>query len=203
MKTYPAIAIVEFKDIAVGMHATDAMAKKAPISILKCGIISHGRYLTLIGGTTASVEESLKEGLERGGPNVIDHVFLPDVHPQVHDCVLGQRNVTGRGAMAIIETPTAASNVRAAEMALKGTPVELIEIRLAESSLSGKGVSVYCGELPDIQAAVDIAMAYLKEAGVEAVQRIIPRPHEALFKHLETGTYFTECALMDLGGEAD
>lgn len=203
MKKYPAIAIVEFQDISAGMQSTDAMAKKAPISILKCGIISHGRYLTLIGGTTASVEEALKEGLERGGASVIDHVFLADVHPQVHDCVLGQRNVTGRGAMAIIETPTAASNVRAAELALKATPVELIEIRLAESSLSGKGVSVYCGELPDIQAAVNVAMAYLKEAGVAAVQQTIPRPHEALFKHLETGTYFSECALMDLGGEAE
>ena len=73
MKKHPALAIVEFSDIPTGMFATDAMLKKAPIAFVKCGTISRGRYLTLIGGTTASVDESLAEGLVHGGDSVLDH----------------------------------------------------------------------------------------------------------------------------------
>ncbi len=201
MKKYPAIAIIEFRDIAVGIYSTDAMLKRAPISLVKSGIISRGRYLTLIGGTTASVEESFSEGLITGGDNVLDHVILPDVHPQVHDAVLGHRNPISTGAIGIIETPTASSNVRAAELALKGTSVNLIEMRLADTSLSGKGVSIYRGELPDIEAAMDMIVSYLKQARIEFVDKIIPSPHEAMNKQLESSTYFYESDMITLDGE--
>ena len=201
MKKYPAIAIIEFKDIAIGIYATDALVKKAPISILKCGIISRGRYLTLVGGTTGAVEESLAEGLACGGDSVIDHVLLPDVHPQVHDAVLGSSTAVPSGAMAIIETPTASSNVRAAELALKGTSVTLSEMRLADSSLSGKGVSIYRGELHDIEAAVDIAVNYLRNSRVDVVHKVIPAPHESLSRHISSSTYFGEAQMLDLEGE--
>ncbi len=202
MKKYPAIALVEFKDIAAGIHATDAMLKKAPISFVKCGIISQGRYLTLIGGSTASVEESYAEALAVGKDSVIDRVILPDVHPQLHDGLLGKRSSVPAGAIAIIETDTVSSNIRAAEQALKGTPIDLLEIRLADSWLSGKGVSIYRGALPDIQAAVNIAVTFLRDSGVAARHRIIPRPHDALVHELESSAYFMESDLLDTGGEA-
>jgi len=182
MKKYPAIAIVEFRDIAVGMFATDAMVKKAPISLLKCGIISHGRYLTLIGGSTASVEESYGEGVSLGADSVVDRVFLPDIHPQVHDALLGVRMRGRTGALAVIETDTVSCNVQAAERALKGTPVELAEIRLADSHLHGKGVSIYRGELHDIEAAVETAVSSIGQAGKKAVYKIIPAPHESIHR---------------------
>jgi microcompartment protein CcmL/EutN len=201
MKKHPAIAAVEFKDIAVGIVATDAMLKKSPIAFLKCGTISRGRYLTLIGGTTASVEEAVNEGLFWGGQNVLDHVLLADVHPQVYDAILGQRRAIGSGSLAIIETATVSSNVRAAELALKGTPVDLIEIRLADTGLSGKGVSIYHGELHDIEAAVDIAVGFLERTGVEVGFKIISAPHEALSKQVDASTYFGSSPLLELAGE--
>lgn len=201
MKKYPAIAIVEFRDIAPGIHATDAMLKKAPISVIKSGMISPGRFLTLIGGTTASVDESLEEALFWARDHIVDHVMLPDVHPQLHDAVLGRRFKSEGGAMAIIETPTVSCNVRAAELALKGTPVSLTEIRLADSWLNGKGVSLYRGELHDIEAAVDLAVSFLQQTGVRPVHRIIPAPHEALGLQGDAGPYFPDTAPTELEGE--
>lgn len=203
MKKHPAIAVLEFKDITVGMVATDAMLKKSPIAFLKCGTISRGRYLTLIGGTTASVEEAVNEGLFFGGASVLDHVLLADVHPQVYEAILGQRRSVGPGSLAIIETATVSSNVRAAELALKGTPVDLVEIRLADTGLSGKGVSIYHGELHDIEAAVDIAVGFLQRTGVEVGFKIISAPHEALTRHVDGSTYFGSAALLELDGEAE
>jgi microcompartment protein CcmL/EutN len=201
MKKHPAIAIIEFRDIAVGIVATDAMLKKAPIGFVKSGTISRGRYLTLIGGTTASVEESLAEGLFHGGESVLDHVLLADVHPQVYDAILGVRKPVGSGSLAIIETGTVSSNVRAAELALKGTPVDLIEIRLADTGLSGKGLSIVQGELHDVEAAVDIVVRYLQSFGGEVVYKIISAPHEGLSQQVQASTYFGSAALLELEGE--
>ena len=201
MKKHPAIAVIEFSEIPAGMSATDAMLKKAPIAFVKCGTITRGRYITLIGGTTASVEESLAEGLAHGAETVLDHIMLADVHPRVYEAIVGAKKVGGQGALAIIETDTVASNVRAAEMALKSTPVELIEIRLADTGLSGKGVSVYQGDLFNIQAAVDVAMRFLDEVGVQVRHRIIPAPHDALLHQIATSTWFDSQHVLELDGE--
>jgi microcompartment protein CcmL/EutN len=201
MKKYPAIAVLEFREIPVGLVATDAMLKRSPIGFLKCGTISRGRFLTLLGGTTASVEEACQEGLLQGGNGVLDHVLLADVHPQLFDAILGDRQPVGAGSLAIIETSTVSSNVRAAELALKGTPVDLVELRLADGGLSGKGLSIYHGELHDVEAAVEIAAGFLRAAGVEAGFRIIAAPHEALADHVGAGTRFAAAALLELDGE--
>ena len=201
MKKHPAIAIVEFSDIPSGMHATDAMLKKASIAFVKCGTITRGRYLTLIGGSTGSVDESLREGLAQGGSSVLDHILLADVHPRVYDAILGRRKPGTSGALAIVETDTVASNVRAAEAALKGTPVDLIEIRLADAGLSGKGVSVYQGDLSDIEAAVDIVTKFVKQVGATMRYRIISAPHEGLVRQIESSTSFSSQTVLDLDGE--
>ena len=201
MKKHPAIAVIEFDHIPDGMSATDAMLKKAPIAFVKCGTITRGRYLTLIGGTTASVDEALGEGLAQGGASVLDHLFLADVHPRVYEAVLGRRKPGNAGALAIIETDTVAANVRAAEAALKGTPVDLIEIRLADTGLSGRGLSVYQGALPDIEAAIDIVTRYVGQSGGQLRHRIISSPHDGLLKQIDTSTWFGSQQVLDLGGE--
>ena len=201
MKRHPAIAVLEFRDIAVGVFATDALLKRSPIAFVKCGTISRGRFLTLIGGTTASVEEAVSEGLAQGGDSVLDHVMLADVHPQLYEGILGHRSPVGPGSIAIIETGTVSCNVRAAELALKGTTVDLVEIRLADSGLSGKGLSIFEGELHDFEAAVEIAVGCLERTGVQVGFKIISAPHEALSRQVEGSTYFGSASLLELDGE--
>lgn len=201
MKKHPAIAVVEFGEIPAGMRATDAMLKKASIAFVKCGTITRGRYLTLIGGSTGSVEESLAEGLAEGGPSVLDHVLLADVHPKVYAAILGGRTAGTAAALAIVETDTVAASVRAAEAALKGTPVDLLELRLADTGLSGKGVSLYQGEQSDVEAAVEIAGRYIEQAGVTMRHTIIQAPHEALIRQIGKSTWFDAQTVLDLDGE--
>lgn len=201
MKTYPTIAVIEFKSIADGIYCADALLKKAPIAMIKSGTVSGGRYLIIIGGSTASVEESLNEALEVGQASQTDHAFLPDVHTQVHDAVLGQRQPLIQDAVAILETNTVAANVRAAEAALKGAKVRLTELRLAEYEMSGKAISVFNGELPEVEAAMELTGECLR-GGKECVQhRIICQPHEALTKQLDGGTRFAGARPVELEGE--
>lgn len=203
MKPFPAMAIIEFLDIPSGIQATDAMLKKAPIAFLKNGTITRGRYLTVIGGSTGAVEEAFAEGIYWGGNAVLDRVFLPDVHPDVFAAMFGQRKATRDGAWAIIETSSVSANIRASEAALKGTPVQLIELRLADDGLAGKGLSIYEGELHDIEAAMDIATAFLQRAGVPFSHRILTSPHEALGRQINGNSRFTEAAALVLDGETN
>jgi microcompartment protein CcmL/EutN len=190
MRKYPTIAVIEFASIADGIYCADALLKKAPIAMIKSGTVSHGRYLIIIGGSTASVEESLNEALAIGQGGVLDHAFLPDVHAKVHDAILGQRIPLKQDAVAILETDSVAANVRAAELAIKGTGVRLIELRLAEYELSGKAISVYNGELFEIEAAMTIAVDCLNGRKQYVQHRVICNPHEVLTQQLAAGTRF-------------
>ncbi len=201
MRKYPAIAVIEFSSIADGIYCTDALLKKAPIAMLKAGTVSHGRYLIIIGGSTASVEESLNAAIEVGRATRLDHAFLPDIHDQVHDAVLGQRQPVIQDAVAILETDTVAANVRAAELALKGTGVRLTELRLAEYEMSGKAISFFNGELYEVQAAMALAADFLRGRKEYVQHRIIARPHEALTQQLGSGTRFTGAQPVGLEGE--
>ncbi|MFV2071815.1 MAG: BMC domain-containing protein, partial [Thermoanaerobaculales bacterium] len=55
----PALALIDFGSIAAGIEAADAMAKRAQVAVLRAGTVQPGRYLVLIGGSVADVEESL------------------------------------------------------------------------------------------------------------------------------------------------
>lgn len=201
MKEYPTIAVIEFTSIAEGIYCTDALLKKAPIAMLKSGTVSRGRYLIIIGGSTASVEESLAEALAIGQDRVLDHAFLPDVHTSVHDAILGHREPVVQDAVAILETDSVAANVRAAELALKGTNVQLIELRLADYEMSGKAISLYNGELHEVEAAMDLAGEFLRGRKEYVHHRIVCLPHEALTRHLADGTQFAASKLRKLEGE--
>jgi len=183
------------------VYCTDAILKRAPIAMIKSGTVSHGKYLVIIGGSTGSVEESLNEAMSLGRNSIIDHAFLPDLHSNVHDAVLGQRAPLVQDAVAILETSSVASNIRAAELAVKGTEVRLIELRLAEYELSGKALSLYNGELYQVEAAMDIAVEFLRSRKEYIQHRIIAQPHETLTQKLAAGTQFAIARPHSLEGE--
>ncbi len=94
----PALALIEFDSIAAGIEAGDAMAKKAPIARLVAGTVHNGKYLVLISGEVADVEESLAAGLATGASAVLDHVYLPGVHPHVVDAIAAGRRPRAGGS---------------------------------------------------------------------------------------------------------
>jgi bacterial microcompartment shell protein len=200
MKPHPAIAVLDFTDIPTGVLATDAMVKRAPIALLRCGTVTAARFLTLIGGSTAAVAEALEEGLAKGGTAVLDHAFLADVHADLYDALFGARHPDGGGAMAVLTVDSVAGIVRAVEAALKGTPVALLELRTADSGLAGLALAVLRGELHDVEAAVALALAAAGPArGVS--HRVVTSPHEAVWEQLDATTLFAAGASLDLGGE--
>lgn len=202
MKKASALAVLDYRDIPAGMYAVDAILKKAPIAFVRAGTVTRGRYLVVFGGSTAATSESLGEALATTGSSIIDHTFLPDIHPSLFAAVFGARRKSG-GSLLIVETETASSIVRCVEAALKGTDVELLEIRLSDNGLAGKGMAMMSGTLHDVEAAAALASAggFDVAAPHGFAYRLIAAPHDVLERDITAATRFDAAPLIELDGE--
>ncbi len=189
MADFPAIALVELSSIAAGTFAADRMVKKAVVQLLRAGTVHPGRYLILIGGGEAEVGLAHAAGIEAGGPQVLDDVFLPDAHPQVVAAIDDARRVAEYDSLTVLETSTVAAILRATDAAVKGALVELLEMRLADD-LGGKGVAVLTGERADVEAAVEIAGRALVGREGTICHAIISRIDEAVADKVAASTRF-------------
>jgi microcompartment protein CcmL/EutN len=193
----PALALIDFSSIAVGIEAADAMVKRADIAVIRAGTVQPGRYLVLIGGTVAEVQESLDAGREAGRDAILDLVFLPNVHPEVVDAIGGGRVPSAADALGIVETATVASAIHAADAGVKGADVRLVEVRLADG-LGGKGIVLYSGVVADVEAAVEIGVGVLERPDLLVRQVVISQLHSDMWENVSDATRFSARVLEDL-----
>lgn len=193
----PALALIDFSSIAVGIEAADAMVKRADIAVIRAGTVQPGRYLVLIGGTVAEVQESLAAGREVGGDAILDLVFLPNVHPDVVGAIGGGRVPGPTDALGVVETTTVASAIHAADAGIKGADVRLVEVRLADG-LGGKGIVLYSGLVADVEAAVEIGVGVLERPDLLVRQVVIPQLHAEMWENVSDATRFSARVLEDL-----
>jgi microcompartment protein CcmL/EutN len=193
----PALALVDFSSIAVGIQAADAMVKRAEIDVLRAGTVQPGRYLVLIGGTVAEVQESLAAGREVGGDAVLDHVFLPHVHGDVVQAIGGGRVPSVTDALGVVETTTVAAAIHAADSGIKGADVRLVEVRLADG-LGGKGIVLYSGLVANVEAAVEIGVRALHRPGLLVRKVVISQLHREMWENVSDATRFSARVLERL-----
>jgi microcompartment protein CcmL/EutN len=197
-RPYPALALLEFESIAVGIQAADRMVKRAPIALLKCGTVHPGHYLVLVAGSVASTEEAYAEGLATGERALIDGVLLPDIDAQVYRGCLGARRELQHAALGVLETRCVASLLRAADAAVKGTPVGIAALRLADD-LGGRAFVLFDGEVADVEAALEIACGRVAEERL-VTATIMPRLDAGVRAALDGGTRFAPCAPLQPEG---
>jgi microcompartment protein CcmL/EutN len=198
-KRYAALALLEFDSIASGVLASDLMVKRAPIALLRCGTIHPGRFLVLVGGSVASTEEAHDAGVEHGTAEgtLHDEVLLSDIHPSLHDAVLGTRRELTYETLAVVETVTSPALLRAVDAAVKGTPVEIGEVRLADD-LGGRAVVLLSGSVADATTALEICA---ERAGDQLIgSSLLPRLDADLRQLLEQGTRFGNCSSLEPEG---
>ena len=193
MSTPPAIAVFEFDSIAVGTRAADAMVKKAPINTFRIGTVQPGKYIVLIGGSVAEVDDSRREGLRVGGERVTDEIFLPDGHEQVFTAIGGERRENVGDALGILETSAIPTNVAAADKAVKSAEVTIVEIRLGDG-LGGKGITLLTGLVHDVEAAIAAGVAVATKPGVTLYSTVIPIQHGELRERIREATEFYPAA---------
>ncbi len=193
----PALALVDFSSIAIGIEAADAMVKRAQIDVIRTGTVQPGRYIVMIGGPVGEVEESLDAGREVGGSTVLDYVLLPQVHPEVVEAIGGGRVPEVTDSLGVVETTTVSAAIHAADAGIKGAEVRLVEVRLADG-LGGKGIVLYSGLVADVEVAVAIGVGVLERPELLVRQVVIPQLHPAMWENVGEATRFSERVLEQL-----
>ena len=187
MTIQPALALLEFDSIAAGIVAGDAMVKRASLDLLKAGTVQPGKYLVLIGGSVADVEEAIDAAQVAESGSLVDIVFLPDVHPDVVAAVAGTRRTDDGEALGVIETTTVAAIIQAADAGVKGARVTLRELRMADG-LGGKGYLLFGGAVADVEAAIDVGSG---RAGGQLVRHtVISQLHGEMLDNLSADGRF-------------
>jgi microcompartment protein CcmL/EutN len=193
------MALLEFETIASGVLASDIMVKRSPIALLRCGTIHPGRFLILIGGSVASTEEAYTAGVQLGESEhcLNGSVFLGDVHPSLHDAVLGTRRDLAGDALAVVETRSSPALLAAIDAAIKSTLVKLSEIRLGDD-MGGHALALLSGDLSDVEIALEICS---ERAGDQLLaQTLLPRLDPGLRSLLDQGTRFDVCPAYEPAG---
>ncbi len=171
----PAIALIEVESIARGYVVVDAMVKKAPVRLRMAEAVTPGKFLILVDGEVAEVEESFAEGVEVAGAGLIDKLFLPRASPPL---ALALRGALPRGpldSLGLVETRSVASALLTADAALKAAEVRLLKLELARG-IGGKGYFAVTGSLDMVQAAMEAAAAAIAPELLVTTE-IIAAPH--------------------------
>lgn len=185
----PALALLELSSIAVGIRTGDAMAKRSPIRVLLAGTVHPGKYLVLVGGDVASVEEALDAGHEAAGAWLVDEVFLPHPHPSVEAAVRGERQAGAGEAVGVVELQTVAALLGAADRGVKGADVTLREMHLADA-LGGKSYCIFQGDVSEVEAAVELAVDGLAGPHLLLERVVIPQIHGEMDANLVAAPHF-------------
>ncbi len=182
-KTLNAIAALEFRSIARGIEAADAMLKAADVTLLQGTPVCSGKYVLIIGGAVADVQASLDAGRVVGKDLVIDDLLIPNVHGDVFPALVAATAVEEAESIGVIETLTCAAGIIAADKAAKTGRVRLLEIRIARG-LGGKAFVILSGEVSAVQAAVDAGAGSAGESGLLVQSVVIPAIHKQMLENL-------------------
>ena len=178
-----AIGLVELNSIARGFLTCDTMIKTAQVELIETLTICPGKYMILISGDVGAVKSSVEAGVARGGEAVVDHLLIPNLHPDVFPAINAATQVDEIEALGIVETFTVASGIIAADAAVKAAAVTLIEIRLGKG-IGGKSFFTLTGQISDVKAAVEAGKALIQNEGTFIGSEVIPRPDRALVQRV-------------------
>lgn len=172
-----ALVLLEIDGMARAIACQDSALKKAEIRVLACAPVSPGKALLIFGGDVAASEEAMQSALELCGSRLMDHMMLPGIHPQVVWALSGNRLRQPKRSLAILEFGHIGVLLRAADSAVKCAPVSIGHLHPA-SGYGGKGFFTLYGELYDLEAACEEAIACGPEMLTD--HELIAAPHGEL-----------------------
>ncbi len=159
---YQTVGVIELKSIATGIEATDAALKSAGVRLISAHPVCPGKFEIMVSGSIADVTASLDHVKERFAGTLIDASLMGRIDPQVITALYGTQTPSRHGSLGIIETYSAASIVKAADIAVKTAKVEIFELRLSRG-MGGKGIVLVTGDVGDVTAAVEAGAPHPNE----------------------------------------
>jgi len=180
---FKAIGVIELKCIPKGVEATDAALKSAGVELVAAHPSCPGKYEIILTGSISNVTAAVSHVLSKFDGYVIDSSVMGRIDEQVIKALFGTQKTARTGSLGLIETYSAATTIKAADIAVKTARVEIFDLRVSRG-MGGKGVIMLTGEVGDVTAAVEAGSAYAQQSGQLSSNSIIAAPHADLWNQL-------------------
>ena len=180
---FKAIGVIELKSVPKGVEATDAALKSAGVDVVSAHPACPGKYEIILTGSISNVTASVEHVLDKFGSYVIDSSVMGRIDEQVITALFGTQKSEKTGSLGLIETFSAATTIKASDIAVKTAKVDIFDLRVSRG-MGGKGVFLITGEVGDVTAAVEAGANYAKASGALSSTSVIAAPHEELWKQI-------------------
>ena len=182
-ETTVSIALLECQGVAIGLRLLDLMLKRSPITVFEANLVEPGKYVILIGGGVAEVEEAL-DALCDHHSALLSNLHIPMVHADIWSGLKSSiENTHSFDTLGVVETNLIAGALVACDRALKESYVRLHTLRFGVA-LGGRGYFIVEGTQHDVEAALDSARKAAQNHGGVLSTECIPRPDDDLIPWL-------------------
>ena len=180
---YKAIGVIELKSIPKGVEAADAALKSAGIEMVSAHPSCPGKYEIVLTGSISNVSMAVEHVTKRFDSYVIDSSVMGRIDEQVVKALFGTQEGEKNGSLGLVETFSASSAIKVADIAVKTARVGIYDLRVSRG-MGGKGVVMITGEVGDVTAAVQAGADYAKSVSTLSSYTVIASPHEELWKQM-------------------
>ena len=178
-----AIGMVEFISIARGIYAADQMVKISDVEIVTAGSVCPGKYIAIVHGDVAAVQESVEIGEKFAAEYFVDSIIIPNVCASVFPAITGATMPDRIQALGIMESFSLATMIIAADAILKSADLQPIELRLG-NGLGGKAYFTFTGDVAAVETGIAAGRAITDKKGLLVNSEIIPSPSDRLIESL-------------------
>lgn len=175
--------MIETNSIPVGVNAGDAMLKAASVELVAAQPVCAGKYIVIVTGEVAAVNEAVDAGKAAAGSHLVDSMVISHVHPQVPKAINACNEIGRVASVGVMEAFSLCTAVVVADAAVKAADVQLIDIRLGRG-LGGKSFITMTGEVAAVRAAVSAGEKKPEAHGMLSESVVIPSPHPDIVKAL-------------------
>ncbi len=180
---FKAIGVIELKSIPKGVEATDAALKSAGVEMVTARPACPGKYEIILTGSISNVQSAVSHVNERFKSYIIDSSVMGRIDPEVISALFGTATGSREGSLGLVETFSAATAIKAADLAVKTASVKIYDLRVSRG-MGGKGVVIITGEIGDVTAAVEAGANLASESGMLSSSAVIAAPHSELWKQI-------------------
>jgi microcompartment protein CcmL/EutN len=174
-----AIGMLEFSSVARGIYTADKMLKVSEVDIVTAMSSCPGKYIVVVHGDLASVQDSVCAGEVAAEDYLVDSIVIPNVSPQVFPAITGAGMPEPIQAIGIVESFSMAQMIACADAILKAASLEAIELRLG-TGLGGKAYFTFTGEVAAVETGAAAAKALAEDGGVLLAVEVVARPDAKL-----------------------
>ncbi|MDR0884943.1 MAG: BMC domain-containing protein [Clostridiales Family XIII bacterium] len=178
-----AIGMLEVTSIARGIYMADQMVKISEVDIVTASSTCPGKYIAIVHGDVASVEDAVHTGERFAGEFYVDSIIIPNVNPHVFPAIVGAEMPERIDAIGIVESYSMSQMVISADAILKSAELDAIELRLG-TGLGGKAYFTFTGDVAAVTTGVDTAKAIAADDGLLVDCEVIASPSDKLIPTL-------------------